>query len=164
MDSLISALGIFSFLTKEENLDQAPAYWLIVLEVYCFLRIFRVPRLNPSDLNRPRLTEVKDSGDSANDSAAWAGRTWGVEPEKGGAEDVLGWDNEPEAGGSGSEGMGMSIIPTSSNRNAFFFFPLLPPSSERGNMTLEAVALALPLRPSGPKQGHSDKGLLEDPS
>ena len=58
----------------------------------------------------------------------------------------------------------MSIIPTSSNRNAFFFFPLLHPSSERGNMTLEAVALALPLRPSGPKQGHSDKGLLEDPS
>ena len=31
-------------------------------------------------------------------------------------------------------------------------------------MTLEAAALALPLRPSGPKQSHSDKGLLEDPS
>ena len=88
----------------------------------------------------------------------------GVEPEKGGgAKDVLGWDNKPEAGGSGSEGIGMSIIPISSNRNAFFFFPLLHPSSERGNMNLEAVALTSPLRPSGPKQGHSDKGQLEDP-
>ena len=87
-----------------------------------------------------------------------------ISTEKGrGAEDVLGWDPEPEAGGSGSEGMGMSTIPTSSNRKTFFFFPLLHPSSERGNMNLEAVALTSPLRPSGPKQGHSDKGQIEDP-
>ena len=30
-------------------------------------------------------------------------------------------------------------------------------------MNLEAVALTSPLRPSGPKQGHSDKGQIEDP-
>ena len=69
MDSVISALGIF-FLTKDENLAQAPAYWLIVLEVYCLLRIFRVPRLNPKEINLLLLTEVRDSEGSAIDSAA----------------------------------------------------------------------------------------------
>ena len=55
----------------------------------------------------------------------------GVEPEKGGAKDELGWDTEPEAGRSGSEGIGMSRVPTSSNHKISFFFPLIILSFER---------------------------------
>ena len=124
-----------------------------------------MPRLNPSFLNRLRLTEAKDLGNLAIASAAWANCAGAAEPETGEeAKDVLGRDIEPEAECSGGEGMGMSRVPTSSSRRTSFFLPSSRFSSGRKNRNLEVAALALLWKSAELKQGHSGKGLLKDPS
>ena len=80
------------------------------------------------------------------------------------AKGVFGRDIEPRADCSGGEGMGMSKIPTSSNRRTSFFLLSSRLSSRIGNKNLEVAALTLLWKPTEPKQGHSGKGLLIDPS
>ena len=77
---------------------------------------------------------------------------------------VFGGDKDTRAGCSGDEGMGMSKIPTSSNRRTSFFLPSSRLSSGLGNKNLEVAALTLLWKLTEPKQGHSSKGLLIDPS
>ena len=151
---------MFFFNKKAENLAQAPEYWLIVLEENCLLRIFLVAWLNPKSINFFLLTSENDSEGSAIAGSSWGGGFG----EGGGAEDVLGWGSGSGSGNSGGGGIGISTMPTSNSRKTSFFFPFFHPSFEKGNMNLEASTLALPLRPFGPKQGHSGKGLLVEPS
>ena len=60
--------------------------------------------------------------------------------------------------------MGMSKTPTTSNRRTSFFLPSSRLSSGTGNKNLEVAALTLLWKLTEPKQGHSSKGLLIDPS
>ena len=120
---------------------------------------------NPSFLNRLCLTEVSELGDLAIATAACDNCAGADEPEtREEAKGVLGRDIEPRAVCSGGEGMGMSKIPTSSNRRTSFFLPSSRLSSRIGNKNLEVAALTLLWKPTEPKQGHSSKGLLIDPS
>ena len=138
---------------------------MIVLELYCLLRTGRVPRLNPSFLNRLRLTEVRDLGELAIATAACDYCTGADEPEtREEAKGVFGRDIEPRAACSGGEGKGMSKIPTSSKRRTSFFLPSSRLSTKVGNKNLEVAALILLWKPTEPKQGHSGTGLLKDPS
>ena len=120
---------------------------------------------NPSFLNRLCLTEVSELGDLAIATAACDNCAGADEPEtREEAKGVLGKDMEPRADCSGGEGMGMSKIPTSSNRRISFFLPSFRLSSGKENRYLEVAALTLLWNSVEPKQVHSGKGLLKDPS